>query len=92
MIRSFSHKGLELFFNTGLKSGIQPKHANKLRLQLAVLDNATTVQDLSMPSWKLHALQGNLAGYFSIRVDENWRLIFRFVGPDVEMLNYQDYH
>lgn len=92
MIRSFSHKGLELFFNTGLKSGIQPKHANKLRLQLAVLDNATTVQDLSIPGWKLHALQGNLTGYFSIRVDENWRLTFRFVGADVELVNYQDYH
>jgi toxin HigB-1 len=92
MIRSFSHKGVELFFNTGLKSGIQPKHANKLRLQLAVLDNATSVQDLSVPSWKLHALQGSLTGHFSIRVDENWRLTFRFVGVDVELVNYRDYH
>ncbi len=42
MIKSFRHKGLEQFFRTGSKAGIQPHHAGKLRLQLAALDNAKT--------------------------------------------------
>ncbi len=92
MIRSFKHKGLELFFRLGSKKGIQPKHAAKLRIQLAALDNAKDAADLGVPSWRLHALSGDLKGYFSISIDENWRLTFRFERGDVEVLNYQDYH
>lgn len=43
MIRSFHHKGLEVFFRTGSKAGIQPAHATKLRRQLAKLDTASTL-------------------------------------------------
>jgi toxin HigB-1 len=92
MIRSFKHKGLEQFFRQGSKKGIQPKHATKLRIQLAVLDNAKDVSDTAVPSWRLHALSGNLKGCFAITVDENWRLTFRFEKGDVELLDYQDYH
>ena len=92
MIRSFKHKGLEQFFSQGSKKGTQPKHAAKLRIQLAVLDNAKDVSDVAVPSWRLHGLSGDLKGHFSISVDENWRLTFRFEKGDVEVLDYQDYH
>jgi len=92
MIRSFKHKGLEQFFSQGSKKGIQPKHAAKLRIQLAALDNAKDVADIAVPSWRMHGLSGNLKGYFSISVDENWRLTFKFEKGDVEVLDYQDYH
>ena len=72
MIRSFKHKGLEQFFRQGSKKGIRPKHATKLRIQLATLDNARDVADVSVPNWRLHALTGDLKGRFSINVDENW--------------------
>jgi proteic killer suppression protein len=92
MIRSFRHRGLEQFFRQGSKKGIQPKHANKLLIQLAALDNAKNVADVEVPNWRLHVLSGDLKGHFSISVDENWRLTFRFEKGDVEVLDYQDHH
>lgn len=45
-----------------------------------------------MPGWHLHPLKGDLRGCWAIAVNGNWRLTFRFVGADVELLDYQDYH
>ena len=92
MIKSFRHKGLEAFFLTGSKKGIQPSHANRLRLQLAMLDNATGPDDMNLPGWRLHGLTGDLAGHWSVTVNGNWRMTFRFEGKDAELVDYQDYH
>ncbi len=92
MIKNFRHKGLEQFFKTGSKAGIQPHHAEKLRLQLATLDNAKSASDLSVPSWRLHILEGNLAGHYALWVNGNWRITFKFEGSDAELVDYQDYH
>lgn len=92
MIKSFSHKGLQLFFETGTKSGIQAHHAGKLRLQLAALHQATRPEDVNVSSWRLHALKGNLQGHWSVTVNGNWRITFRFEGSDVILVDYQDYH
>jgi len=92
MIRSFRHRGVERFFYFGSKSGIQPKHAKRLRLQLGKLDTASTPDDMNLPGWRLHSLKGTLQGHWAVWVDENWRLTFRFIGDDVELVDYQDYH
>ena len=92
MIKSFVHKGLEQFFQTGAKAGIQAHHADKLSLQLAALNQASRPQDLNAPSWRLHQLKGSLKGHWSITVNGNWRLTFKFDRNDVILLDYQDYH
>ena len=92
MIKSFRHKGLEAFFECGSKAGIQAQHAAKLRLQLTALDAATRPQDMNVPGWRLHSLTGDMTGYFSIAVNGNWRVIFRFYGKDAELVDYLDYH
>jgi proteic killer suppression protein len=92
VIKSFRHKGLEAFFRRGTKSGIQPHHATKLRVQLTALNAATKPDDLSAPGWRLHSLTGSLRGFYSITVNGNWRVIFRFDGTDVELVDYLDYH
>ncbi len=92
MILSFTHKGLESFFKTGSKSGIQPIHAKRLRELLTALNVASGPQDLMRPSWRLHGLSGNRAGFHAVTVQANWRLAFRFVGADVDLLDYLDYH
>lgn len=92
MIKSFKHKGLEQFFLTGSKAGIQPKHASKLRILLTTLDNAKHANDMNAPSWRLHQLSGDLAGNYSVTVNGNWRLIFLFDGDDVYLVDYLDYH
>jgi len=92
MIKSFRHKGLESFFRTGSRAGIQPHHAAKLRLQLFALESATGPEDLNAPGWRLHLLTGKLEGFWSVTVSGNWRLVFRFLNRDVEMVDYLDYH
>jgi len=92
MIKSFQHKGLERFFKSGSKAGIQATHATKLRLQLTALDHAKQPDDMNAPGWRLHRLTGNLAGYFSVTVSGNWRMIFKFEGQDAESVDYLDYH
>jgi len=92
VIKSFRHKGLQRFFETGSKAGIQASHAEKLRLQLAALDQAQKPEDMSAPSWGLHPLRGDQKGYWAIAVNGNWRLIFFFEGVNVILLDYLDYH
>ena len=92
MIKSFQHKGLEAFFETGSKAGIQPHHAPRLARQLARLDVAKAPDDMNVPGWRLHALSGSLAGHFSITVNGNWRLTFMFEDDNAVLVDYQDYH
>ncbi len=92
MIKTFVHKGLERFFRTGSKSGIQAAHEKRLRVQLAKLDAAISPQDMNLPAWKLHSLKGALKGHWAVSVSGNWRLTFRFNGQDSEVVDYQDYH
>ncbi|HEV7219902.1 MAG: type II toxin-antitoxin system RelE/ParE family toxin [Terriglobales bacterium] len=92
MVKSFRHRGLERFFRTGSKAGIQAKHADKLRLQLFALDNARHPTDLNAPGWQLHRLSGTLKDHWAICVSGNWWLTFRFDGEDVVVVDYQDYH
>ena len=92
MIRAFRHKGLQLFYERGTKSGIQPKHSNRLRMQLAALDTALTIEDMEIPGYRLHQLCGRAKNRWSIWVSGNWRLTFEFVDGDVQILDYEDYH
>ena len=92
MILTFRHKGLEAYFKTGRMAGIQTIHAKRLRELLTALNVATGPQDLARPSWRLHGLGGDRAGFCAMTVQANWRLTFRFVGEDVELLDYLDYH
>jgi proteic killer suppression protein len=92
MIKSFRHKGIKDFFETGSKAEIQPSQAARLRVQLTRLDAATNPQDMNAPGWCLHKLSGKLLGYWSITVNGNWRLTFSFEGTDVVLVDYQDYH
>ena len=92
MIKSFKHKGLEKFFTTGSKAGIQAAHAVRLNIQLSALDAAENPLQLNIPGWNLHPLSGDLKGHWSVKVNGNWRLTFTFNGTDAEIVDYQDYH
>lgn len=92
MIKSFRHKGLQRFFETGSLAGIQPAHAARLSSQLVALHKAKKTDDLSFPAWHLHALKGILKDQWAISVSGNWRLTFAFAGEDVILVDYCDYH
>jgi proteic killer suppression protein len=92
MIISFRHKGLKQFYETGSKAGIQAQQAGRLRLILARLDAAREPRDMNLPGLRLHPMSGDLAGYWSVSVSGNWRVIFRFEGQDACDVDCLDYH
>ena len=92
MIRSFKHKGLERFFVTGNKSGVQVPHAERLRFILGRLSAATTPEDMRLPGLDLHQLKGDRKGTWAVKVSGNWRITFTFVSKDAVAVDYEDDH
>ena len=92
MIVSFRHKGLEVLYHTGSTRGVQASHAGKLKRILSALDAASGPEQLNLARFKLHPLKGKLKGHWSLWVNGNWRATFRFIGADVELVDYLDYH
>jgi len=89
MIKTFRHQGLENFFRSGSKAGIQPHHAIKLRVQLTQLEKAKAPNDMNAPGWRLHPLGDDR---WSIWVNGNWHITFAFEEGDVILVDYLDYH
>lgn len=92
MIKTIQHKGLRQFFENGRKKGIQIDHVARLRVRLAALDTAETIEDMNIPGFRLHELRGAQRGRWSIWVSGNWRLTFEFREGNVYLLDYEDYH
>lgn len=92
MIRSFRHKGLKKFFETGSLAGVQADHAKRLRMLLAALDTAISVQDMDVPGFRLHRLKGKVEERWSVRVSGNWRMTFEFRDGQAHVVDYEDYH
>jgi proteic killer suppression protein len=92
MIRTFRHKGLKAFFQTGTTKGIRAGHAKRLVQILGLLDLAMNANDMNLPGFDLHPLKGNLVEYWSVSVNGNWRIIFRFIEGHAELVDYLDYH
>lgn len=98
MIKSFRHKGIQAYFETGSKAGIQAKHADRLYVQLTALNAAIQPEDMGAPGWKLHKLAGknpkgqSVQDHWAISVSGNWRLTFYFESENAILVDYQDYH
>jgi len=92
MIRSWRHKGLKQFYETGSMAKIKPEHADRLHDILQVLDVVTSPDQMMLPGLRLHKLTGDMKGFYSVTVSGNWRVIFKFEGQDVILVNYLDYH
>jgi toxin HigB-1 len=92
MIKSFRHKGLRNFFDTGKVSGIQPQHSKRLRMILAALDTAFSIDDMDISGLRLHRLKGSERGRWSVWVSGNWRVTFEFIDGQAYVLDYEDYH
>ena len=92
MIRRFRHRGLERLYKDDDRRGLNPQHVERIKRVLAYLDRAAEPRDMDMPGWRLHPLKGELAGFWSITVRANWRVIFRFESGDATDVDYLDYH
>jgi proteic killer suppression protein len=92
MIVSFDHKGIKQFYESGNASKLTPEHVSKIRRILTRLDNAASPGEMNEPGYNLHKLSGTLKDFWSVKVDKNFRIIFRFIGEDVVDVNYIDHH
>jgi proteic killer suppression protein len=79
MVAGFRHKGLEAFYDLARRRGLSLPTPEKRARILGLLDVAAAPADLHPPGFRLRSLKGN------------WRVTFRFVGADVELIDYQDY-
>jgi proteic killer suppression protein len=92
MIRSFKHRGLKRLYERGDRRGIRPDLLDTVEDILARLDEAETPQAMNLPGYRLHALKGDLKGFWSVTVRANWRVIFHFQAADVFDVELTDYH
>ena len=91
-IKKFRHKGLKKFFDDGDKSGIQPAYTVKIGLILDLLDAATIPGDMDFPGSGFHPLKGDRKGFYSVHVNGNWTIIFKFENGDAYEVDLIDYH
>ncbi len=92
MIISIRHKGLRLFYEKGDASKLPKQQLTKIRLILTRLEAASGPQIMQVPGYHLHPLSGEWRGFWSVRVDKNYRIVFRFEGENVYDVDYLDYH
>jgi proteic killer suppression protein len=80
-----------LLYENDDRSGLSPEHVDKIKRVLALLDRAAHPQNMNLPGFRLHALKGSRAGYWSVAISANWRIIFCFANnraTDVDLLDY----
>ena len=92
MIESFQHKGLKRFYEDDNRKLLPPDMVERIRDILTALDAAETVEGLNRPSFRLHALKGELKGFWAVTVRANWRIIFRFANGKATGVDFVDYH
>lgn len=92
MIKSWKHKGLRLFYETGNLKGIQAQHQRRLTIILQRLDAAVKPEDLNLPGMRFHSLRGDYKTYYAVSVQANWRIIFKFENGHAVSIDYVDYH
>lgn len=91
-IKNFRHKGLKKFFENEDKSGIQAAHAKRIGLILDLLDGAAKAKDVDFPGSNFHPLKGDLKEYYSVHINGNWTIIFKFEAGDAIDVDLIDYH
>ena len=88
----FRHKRLSRLYETDSPRGLPPELVPRIRRILADLDLAVHPSDLVVPGYRVHSLSGELAGFWSIRVSGNWRIVFRFDEGEPTDVDFIDYH
>ncbi len=94
MIKTFKHKGLKLFWESGSTKLLPQDQIDKIRRILDTIHVVKQVPQDLLPfiSWGIHKLKGNYIDYWSVIVKENWRIIFRFEDGKIYDINLVDYH
>ena len=92
MIRTFRHRGLELFFTKSDHRRIPVDRAARIVRILDRLDASGHPQDMNLPGYRWHRLKGSRKDTYAVDVSGNWRITFRFDGEDAIDVDLEDYH
>ena len=92
MIRSIRHRGLKRLYEDDDRRGVPAEHLSRLCDILARLDAAAKLNDMDLPTLRLHPLKGEWKGYWAVTVRANWRVVFRFEAGDCFEVDLVDYH
>ena len=93
MIQTFADRETQQFYVTGKSKRLPPDLARRALRRLQYVDLATVLSDLKVPpSNRLHALKGDCEGQFSISINDQWRICFRFMDGDAYDVEITDYH
>jgi proteic killer suppression protein len=94
MILNFKHKGLRLLWEEGKSSKLPTDQIAKIERMLEVIDSIQKVPEdfAAFQNWNLHKLSGDLNDYWSLKVNKNYRIIFKFDGQNAFDVDYTDYH
>jgi toxin HigB-1 len=92
VIETIKHKGLRRFHEKGDRSGIRPDLVDKVRKILSSLEAANSPAEMALPMFRFHQLTGDRRGTYSVSVNANWRITFRFQDGAAYDVNLEDYH
>jgi proteic killer suppression protein len=92
VIGRIRHRGLRRLYDDEGASRVTADQVDRIRIILAALDAAQRPEDMNIHTFRLHALRGDLRGYWAVTVRANWRIIFRFVDGVVQDVDLLDYH
>jgi toxin HigB-1 len=92
VIKNFRHRGLRQLYERGDRSGIRPDMVARVERILQRLDQISTPEQMNLPGWRLHALKGDLKGFWSVTVNGNWRIVFTWTGSMATDVDFLDYH
>ena len=92
MIQRFGHRGLRRLYQNDDRRGVNSELVERTARVLARLDVATRPEQLNLPGFRLHRLEGDLAGYWSVAVRGDWRIIFHFDVGNITDVDLVEYH
>ncbi len=93
MIKSFGSKATETIWNGQFAKGLPNQIQQAARRKLRMISNAQDINDMRVPpANRLEKLRGNLEGYYSIRINAQWRIIFKWLSQDAYEVKIVDYH
>lgn len=92
MIESFKHKGLKKLYTEGKVQGVRQDQVERITMILDALDVAETLEELNLPMFRFHALQGFNPKRYSMRVSGNYRITFEWEKSEARKIDLEDYH
>jgi toxin HigB-1 len=88
----YTNLRLERLYERSGRTRLGPEMVGKIENILAVLDRAGRIEAVNLPGFRLHAVKGDLASFWSVTVRANWRIIFRFEDSNAFDVELVDHH